>query len=98
MKLAPLALLSSILLGALWTPSAEAYIQRRARVCTRDWNGVLNLRQGPGQEFRTISQMRNNDQIDIISSALGRDGYTWYYVEPAWSYNRYWVRADYICG
>lgn len=76
---------------------AESYILARRRVCTRDWNGVLNLRSGPGQNYRSLGTVKNGDWIDIVGGAQGTDGHFWAYIEPSWSTNRYWVRSDYIC-
>ncbi|AKG21009.1 SH3 domain-containing protein [Calothrix sp. 336/3] len=65
-------------------------------VCTREFNGRLSLRIGPGQSFAKIKEIRNGDNVLLLSRAEGRDGYTWWYVRH--NRNRGWVRADFICS
>jgi uncharacterized protein YraI len=65
-----------------------------ARACTRE-NDVVNIRSGPGKNYRVVRQAQSGSYIAVVTSTQGRDGFTWNQV----SYNGSigWVRGDYLC-
>ncbi|MDZ4878825.1 MAG: hypothetical protein CLLPBCKN_008263 [Chroococcidiopsis cubana SAG 39.79] len=70
--------------------------QAYAEVCTRNRNGRLSLRTGPGQNFGKIEEIPNKDVVALNDSKYGSDGFRWWNISH--NGNRGWVRADYICG
>jgi uncharacterized protein YgiM (DUF1202 family) len=67
-----------------------------AYICTRDANGGLNIRSGAGQQYKVVTQARNNGVVQVLDSIKGSDGYLWqkvYYGEATG-----WVRADFLCS
>jgi hypothetical protein len=70
--------------------------QPYAEVCTRNRNGRLSLRTGPGQQYRKIKEIPDRDSVALNNSEYGNDGFRWWNVFH--NGNRGWVRADYICG
>lgn len=65
------------------------------RVCTRSANGSLNVRTGPGTNFKAIARIPNGAVMAAVSSDRGNDGYRWYCVERGNVIG--WVRGDYLC-
>lgn len=82
--------------------SSNDYIGRNgddeyyAQVCTRQRNGRLSLRSGPGQEYRKLKEISNGHRVALTNSEYGRDGFRWWNVLH--NGNSGWVRADYVCG
>lgn len=91
MKLLSVALGSLALGASLLSPlSAEA---RYARVCTRHYDGLLNLRALPSTSSRVAGRARNSEQLRLSGGFHdGSDGYTWYQLKTG-----SWVRGDFLC-
>ncbi len=70
--------------------------ERYAQVCTRERNGRLSLRTGPGQGYNKIKEIPNGHSIALFDGEYGGDGFYWWNVLHNGS--RGWVRADYVCG
>lgn len=62
--------------------------------CTQN-NDLVNIRSGPGKNYRTIRQINSGAYLSTYGGAQGRDGFTWRKV----NYNGTvgWVRGDYLC-
>lgn len=67
-----------------------------AMVCTKNHNGRLSLRTGPGMNFGKIKEIPNRHTVGLNYGQYGVDGFWWWNVY----HNGYqgWVRADYVCG
>jgi len=51
----------------------------------------INVREGPGANYRVLFSVHPKDTVRIIDEALGGDGYQWYRVD----HNNFgWVRED----
>lgn len=74
------------------TPPAQA---QWTRVCTRDYNGALNLRNGPGRNYYPVAQVPNNAPLRILSYVWGNDNYRWLRIETSGLVG--FVREDYVC-
>ncbi|BAZ07516.1 SH3 domain-containing protein [Calothrix sp. NIES-3974] len=64
--------------------------------CTRDRDGRLNMRSGPGTRFRQVSQVPNGAVVSIVDvTEVPIAGFYWYKI----SFNNRvgWVRGDFIC-
>lgn len=66
-----------------------------AQVCTRDPNGSLSLRSGPGTGYGRITLVPNGSSLILNARQQAIDGFDWWNV----SYNgsQGWVRSDYVC-
>ena len=64
-----------------------------ARVCTRNYDGYLNVRSAPDTRAKIIGR-RNNDQYVWFSGGFhrGRDGHMWHQMSSGG-----WLRGDYLC-
>ncbi len=67
-----------------------------AQVCTRNRNGRLSLRTGPGRDYRKIKEIPNGHTLALNFSEYGNDGFRWWNVYH--NGNQGWVRSDYVCG
>lgn len=67
-----------------------------AQVCTRNRNGRLSLRMGPGQNYRKVKEIASGNTLALVSSEYDNNGFRWWNVYH--NGNRGWVRADYVCG
>lgn len=85
---------SILLLLAALSLSAPAQAQHLMYVCTRDANGVLNVRANHNTRSAIIGQLRNGQTV-IIEDTFWRPGDG----SPIWVLVRGfgWVRGDYIC-
>jgi hypothetical protein len=67
------------------------------RICTNNRTGRLNVRIGPGTNYRSVTQVPNGQTVPVFDSAMGQDGegYRWQRID----YNgmQGWVRSDYLC-
>jgi hypothetical protein len=70
--------------------------QHYAEVCTKNHDGRLSLRTGPGPSYRKILEIPNRNVIGLNFGKYGDDGFWWWNTY----HNGYqgWVRADYVCG
>ncbi|ACB54019.1 unknown [Crocosphaera subtropica ATCC 51142] len=72
----------------------EAYY---GRICTNSRSGRLNVRTGPGTNYRSLTQIPNGTTVPVFDRTSGQDGtpHTWQRI----NYNgvQGWVRSDYIC-
>ncbi len=67
------------------------------QICTRDRNGRLNVRNGPGTNYGYWTQVRNGQTVALYRSAMGHvgGGYRWQQVYI--NGREGWVRSDYVC-
>lgn len=65
-------------------------------ICTQDANGLLNIRSGPGQQQKVLTQAPNGDHVEILKPVRAQDGYIWYNVR--YGNTTGWARQDYICN
>ncbi|MBW4643908.1 MAG: SH3 domain-containing protein [Goleter apudmare HA4340-LM2] len=66
------------------------------RVCTRDRNGLLNMRSGPGTGYRVVYRVPNRTIVSVLNSTdRSYGGYYWY--EVAFRNQVGWVRGDFVC-
>ncbi|MDJ0845730.1 SH3 domain-containing protein [Crocosphaera sp.] len=67
------------------------------QICTNDRRGRLNVRTGPGTNYRFWTQLSNGQTVTIYNSTIGHDGggYRWQriYING----REGWVRSDYVC-
>jgi uncharacterized protein YraI len=63
--------------------------------CTHS-NDIVNIRSGPGKNFRIVRQVYSGVNVYPYDGAQGRDGFTWRKVNVNGSVG--WVRGDYLCG
>lgn len=70
--------------------------ERYANVCTRQPNGRLSLRTGPGQRYNKIKEIANGNLVALVGGQYSSDGFYWWNVLH--DGNRGWIRADYVCG
>ena len=103
-------LLASILIAGVTLPAvaqvgpglgSSDYVNRRnstryGRICTKNYNGRLSLRTGPGQGYRKITEIPNQRYVPLYSGRYAVDGFSWWNVN--YSGNNGWVRGDYVCG
>ena len=67
-----------------------------AQVCTRERNGRLSFRQGPGRQYGKIKEVPNGHTLALLGGGYSNDGFWWW--KSAHNGNVGWVRADYVCG
>ena len=67
------------------------------QICTNDRNGRLNVRNGPGVNYRRWTQVRNGQTVMIVNSAMGHDGGRYRWQQVYINGRKGWVRADYVC-
>jgi uncharacterized protein YgiM (DUF1202 family) len=67
-----------------------------AYVCTNDTGGRLTVRIAPGQGNRRITQIPAGQDIRVLDSIQGNDGFQWYKV--SYKGKKGWVRSDYVCN
>lgn len=76
----------------------QSFLREDALILNRDSNPTMgtvqgnnwNIRGGAGTSFWIIGKVNNGDNLQILSSVEGPDGYTWYEV----NYNKTWVNAS----
>ncbi len=68
-----------------------------SRICTNSPNGRLNIRTGPGTNYRRLGQVPNGAQVPIWGSARGRDGQSYRWQNISYNGVQGWVRSDYVC-
>lgn len=56
---------------------------------------ALNVREGPGTNYRAITTLKNGVAVEILESKTGTDGAVWYRIRCA-SVSDGYVRSDYI--
>jgi uncharacterized protein YraI len=65
-------------------------------VCTTERGSSLSLRNGPGKNYRALTQIRDGNSISVTTSQYGRDGFKWWLTSA--NGRKGWVRADYVCN
>jgi uncharacterized protein YraI len=65
-------------------------------VCTATRGSSLSLRNGPGKNYRVLTQIRDGNSVALTNSQYGSDGFKWWLTSA--NGRQGWVRADYICG
>ena len=70
--------------------------QATYKVCTRDKDGKLNMRNGPGGRYSVVLQIPNGARISVVDWSKDISGYTWYKIY----FRNYegWVRNDFLCS
>ncbi len=76
------------------TTSVASRIQNSAEVCTQDGKVNLSLHNGPGREFRKLTEMSNGDKVSLLGSEYSRDGWWW---NVSYKSRRGWASAHYLC-
>jgi uncharacterized protein YraI len=66
-----------------------------ATICTQQ-GGSVNLRRGPGQNYRVIISLRSGAFVEILGSVEGDDGFVWYRVSVRGRTG--FIRGDFVCG
>lgn len=66
-----------------------------AHICTKDSDGFLRLRGGPGKSYRPIGKLYPGTSVSVLGRDSGGDGFVWFNVSS--NDNRGWVRSDYVC-
>ena len=61
-----------------------------ATIVTAD---ILNVRSGAGTEYSRVGSVRYGNEVAIVESVTGADGYTWNHIS---SPVQGWVRGDYL--
>jgi uncharacterized protein YraI len=91
------------LLFAITLPAAAqvgpAYVSQNSSygtVCTAQRGSSLSLRNGPGKNYRVLTQIRDRSGIAINNSQYGQDGFKWLLTSA--NGRRGWVRSDYVCN
>jgi len=67
----------------------------QVRVCTRNTDSKVNIRTGPGTEYRAIAQIPNGTLMNTVMQDRGSDGYQWYALELGEIVG--WARGDFLC-
>jgi uncharacterized protein YraI len=92
------ALLFSIALPAA-AQVGPAYVSQSSSygtVCTAQRGSSLSLRNGPGKNYRVLTQVRDGKTVGINNFQYGQDGFKWLLTSA--NGRRGWVRSDYVCG
>lgn len=85
--------LLSLLILAAATSAAPALAQPyAARVCTRDYDGYVNVRAVIGLYGRIIGRAYNGQSIPLAGWYGDKDGFRWHQTA-----NGGWIRGDYLC-
>ncbi|BAY10351.1 SH3 domain-containing protein [Calothrix sp. NIES-2098] len=66
-----------------------------ATICTNDVGGTLNLRTGPGTNYRVIRQIPNGNDVRVIRTIQNSNGIVWFLVN--YGNSRGWIDARYTC-
>ncbi|BAY62321.1 hypothetical protein NIES22_23950 [Calothrix brevissima NIES-22] len=67
-----------------------------AYVCTNDVGGTLNLRRGPGQNYRIVLQIPRGRGVYVVSDSVRINGRDW--VQVTYGNKTGWVDSQYICA
>ncbi len=67
-----------------------------AYVCTNDAGGRLTMRRGAGQGNSQILQIPAGNNVRVLNSIQGRDGFRW--LRVSYRGKQGWVRADFVCN
>ena len=67
------------------------------QICTNDRNGRLNVRNGPGTNYGTWTQVRNRHTVALYRSTTGHDGAGYRWQQVYINGREGWVRSDYVC-
>jgi uncharacterized protein YraI len=65
-------------------------------VCTAERGSSLSLRNGPGKNYRVLTQIRDGNSVALYNSQYGRDGFKWWLTSA--NGRQGWIRADYVCN
>jgi uncharacterized protein YraI len=81
------------------TPSTPTNTSNRILIaeyiCTT-YGGNVNIRSGPGKQFRVIRSIPSGARLGILGVANGRDGVRWFRINARGIVG--WVRGDYVCS
>jgi uncharacterized protein YgiM (DUF1202 family) len=63
--------------------------------CTVQAGDKVNIRSGPGKNYRTIRRVKSGVYISTDNGTQGQDGFTWRKVNYRGVVG--WIRGDYLC-
>jgi uncharacterized protein YraI len=92
------ALLWTVALPAM-AQVGPAYVTQNSsygNICTAQRGSSLSLRNGPGKNYRVLTQIRDGNSVAVSNSQYGQDGFKWFLTSA--NGRRGWVRSDYVCG
>ncbi|MDJ0799757.1 MAG: SH3 domain-containing protein [Calothrix sp. MO_167.B12] len=71
---------------------------KSVRICTRDSGeeGYLNMRSGPGTQYRSVYQIPNGAVVGVFN-VTDRPVYGHFWYEVAFRNQVGWVRGDFVC-
>ncbi|NET39353.1 MAG: SH3 domain-containing protein [Cyanothece sp. SIO1E1] len=75
--------------------SKPAVAVRSAVLIGKDVGSEINVRSEPTTESNSLTYGLVGDQVQVMSEARGRDGYTWYRVQFE-SGDEGWIRGDLV--
>ena len=67
------------------------------QICTNDRGGRLNVRTGPGVNYRPWTQVANGQTVTLYDSRMGHDGGGYRWQRIYLNGREGWVRSDYVC-
>jgi Bacterial SH3 domain len=67
-----------------------------ARIYGQQPGSRVNVRSAPSTRASAPHYGLVGDYVEVLDSAIGDDGYTWFFVEFPRSGARGWIRGDYI--
>jgi uncharacterized protein YgiM (DUF1202 family) len=65
--------------------------------CTKH-NDKVNVRSGPGKNYRVVRQLKSGSYVVRVSKKTGRDGLLWHKYEHKNDRTSGWIRDDYLCA
>ena len=78
----------------------SALAAQSALICTRNPNGMVNLREGPGVQYDIIASLPNETLV-YVGGVVSVDslGNEWFSVQvDSLNHASGYVRSDYVCG
>lgn len=72
-----------------------------AYACTWEQQGRVNLRRGPGEQYKIVNQIPNRVAVEPVDLTRGSDGFLWHQI--IYYPNDYtaivgWARGDFLCS
>jgi uncharacterized protein YraI len=93
MKLNQLIIAACAAIATIITAAVPS-IAYPARVAGEDPGSAVNMRSGPGKDYRILDTTSVGDFVNVISDNKDVDDKTWYKIEASGTVG--WVRGDYI--
>lgn len=85
-----------LLAALLLLPLSQKAAAQSAFTCTHDPNSSVNLRSGPGRNYRIIASIPAYTDVYATQWVYGADGMRWFRVFAGGLVG--WSRSDYLCG